>query len=99
MLTAPQVRPAATVAATNLVTSLPMVFSTLLFGGIQTTVPVAVRPVWGTGLDPHHIIGLHKFALHKLAKAEGVANSPPVTPAGSWTALAEAEGFEPSMGL
>jgi len=33
MLTAPQVRPAATVAATNLVMSLPMVFSTLLFGG------------------------------------------------------------------
>ena len=45
MLTAPQVRPAATVAATNLVTSLPMVFSTLVFGGIQTTVPVAVCPV------------------------------------------------------
>ena len=76
-----------------------MVFSTLLFGGIQTTVPVAVRPVWGTGLDPHHRIGLHKFALHKLAKDRVRANSPPGAPAGSWAALAEAEGFEPSMGL
>ena len=76
-----------------------MVFSTLLFGGIQMTVPITVEPVCGTGLGPHHRFGLHKFALHKLAKAEGVANSPPVTPAGSWTALAEAEGFEPSMGL
>ena len=96
MLTAPQVRPATTVAATDLVISLRMKFS-ICFGG-----PDSLELLFHqceARICTHTTKWRCTNSLCTNLQMWGCATTPRRGPAGSRAALAEAEGFEPSMGL
>ena len=96
MLTAPQVRPAAPGAATDLVISLRMKFS-ICFGG-----PDSLELLFhqcGARVCTHTMKWRCTNSLCTILQMWAPRDDSPPGPAGSRAALAEAEGFEPSMGL